>query len=229
VSRRRELLLAGLGAALLLLAGVMLLIRPSKQATAQARADREAAQTESQSLRDQIKVLEALKPKEAELRTQAEKGKAEFPATPALPGMIDALQEAANLAGVELGTVAPSQPTASASNPQLAEITTNLTVSGGYFEIQDFLVRLENLVKGSDPGRIPPRSLLVQSVNLTSGSEGAETGDSASGAPAASSSPDELNGNIILVVFQLAQPGASPSAPAAPAASATAGQGSQVR
>jgi Pilus assembly protein, PilO len=227
VSRPRELLLAGLGAALVLLAGTMLLVRPTKQATAEARADREAAVGESQTLRDQIKALEALKPKEAELRAQAEQAKAEFPATPALPAMIDALQDAASLAGVELGTVAPSTPKASASNPQLAEITTNLTVNGGYFEIQDFLLRLENLVKGSDPGRVPPRSVLVQSVNLTSGAEGEATGDSAAGDPAASSSPDELNGNIILVVFQLAQPGASPSAPAAPAA--TAGQGSQVR
>jgi Tfp pilus assembly protein PilO len=152
VTRRQELVFAVVGALLVLVAGVMLLIRPTRQATAEARADRDAAAAESQSLRDQIKALEALKPKEAELKSQAELAKAEFPATPGLPALIDALQDSASQAGVDLGTVAPSTPQTSTLNPQLAEITTAVNVSGGYFEIQDFLVRLENLVKGSDPG-----------------------------------------------------------------------------
>jgi Tfp pilus assembly protein PilO len=108
---------------------------------------------ESQSLRDQIKAFEALKPKEAELKARAELAKAEVPATPALPGLVDALQDAANESGVGLGTVAPATPGVSTVNPLLAEVTTTVNVNGGYFEIQDFLVRLENLVKGSDPAR----------------------------------------------------------------------------
>jgi hypothetical protein len=226
VTRRQELVLAGVAALVVLAVGVMLVVRPVQQATAEARAERETAVTESQSLRDQIKALEALEPKEAELRTRAEQARAEFPATPALPGLVDALQEAASLSGIDLGSVAPSPPTASTSNPQLAEISTDLSVSGGYFEIQDFLVRLENLVKGADPGRVPPRSMLVQSVNLSSGSEGAgtATGDAAAPAQDDSASPDELQGKIVLLVFQLAQPGGAPSAaPGAPAASATPG------
>jgi hypothetical protein len=226
VTRRQEVIFAGVGALLALVAGTMLLVRPTRQATAEARADRQAAQVESQSLRDQIKALEALRPKETELRAQAALAKAEFPATPALPGLVDALQDSAGLAGVELGSVAPTTPRASTLNPQLAEITTTLDVSGGYFEIQDFLVRLENLVKGSDPERVAPRSVLVQSVNLASGSDEG-TGDSAAAAPDAPASPDQLEGNIVLLVFQLAQPGGTPSTPAAPAAPAS--QGAQVR
>jgi Tfp pilus assembly protein PilO len=180
---------------------------------------------ESQTLRDQIKALEALKPKEAELKAQAELAKAEFPATPALPGLVDALQDAASLSGVELGTVAPATPEASTVNPLLAEITTTVSVNGGYFEIQDFLVRLENLVKGSDPARVAPRSVLVESVNLTAGSDEA-TGDSAA-ATSAAASPDGLEGNIVLTVFQLAQSSGTSSTPAAPAA--PAGSGAQVR
>jgi Tfp pilus assembly protein PilO len=216
VTRRQELVLAPVGALLVLVAATLLLIRPTRQATAEARADRDTAVAESQTLRDQIKALEALKPKEAELKTQAELAKAEFPATPALPGLVDALQDAAGLSGVELGTVAPSTPEASTVNPLLAEITTTVNVNGGYFEIQDFLVRLENLVKGSDPARVTPRSVLVESVNLTGGSDEQATGDS-----------DELDGNIVLTVFQLAQSSGSSSTPAAPAA--TAGSGAQVR
>jgi hypothetical protein len=224
VTRRQELILAVGGALLVLVAATMLLVRPTRQATAEARADRDAAAAESQSLRDQIKALEALQPKEAELKAEASLAKAEFPATPALPGLVDALQDAASLAGVDLGTVAPSTPQVSALSPLLAEITTAVAVNGGYFEIQDFLVRLENLVNGSDPDRVAPRSVLVQSVNLASGAEGG-AGDSAAATPSAS--VDQLKGNIVLTVFQLAQPSGTSSTPAAPAA--TASSGTQVR
>jgi Tfp pilus assembly protein PilO len=225
VTRRQELVFAVAGALLVLVAGVMLLIRPTRQATAEARADRDAAAAESQTLRDQIKALESLKPKEAELKAQAALARAEFPATPGLPSLVDALQDSAGQAGVDLGTVSPSTPKASTINPQLAEITTTVDVSGGYFEIQDFLVRLENLVKGSDPGRVAPRSVLVQSVNLSSNA-GNATGDSAAAAGTAGSS-GELKGDIILTVFQLAQSSGTSGTPAAPAA--TAGSGSPVR
>jgi Tfp pilus assembly protein PilO len=226
VTRRNELIVAGIGVLLVLVAATMLLVRPTRQATADAHAARDAAISDSQALRDQIKALEALKPKEAELRAKAGLAKAEFPATPALPALVDALQDAASLSGVELGTVAPSTPKASTASPLLAEITTNINVSGGYFEIQDFLVRLENLVKGTDPGRIEPRSVLIESVNLNSADESA-TGDSAQAAADPATSADELTGSIVLTVFQLAQSSGTSSTPAAPAA--TASPGAQVR
>lgn len=227
MTRRQELVVAAVAAVLVVIATTLVLIRPARQATAQAHADRDAAVSESQSLRDQIKALEELKPNEAELRAKAAQAKAEFPADPALPGLVDALQDAASLAGVDLASVAPSAPKASTTVPQLAEISATVDVSGGYFEIQDFLVRLENLVKGSDPGRVPPRSVLVRSVGLTGGGQSGATGDSAA-APADVSAPaNQLEGNIELLVFQLAQSSGTSSSPAAPAA--TASPGAQVR
>ena len=223
MTRRNELLLAGVAAILIVAVVTLLLIRPTRQATAEARADRDAAAAQSQSLRDQIKALEALKPDEAKLRAEAELAKGEFPATPALPGLVDALQDAASLSGVELGTVAPTTPKAATANSALAEITTTVNVSGGYFEIQDFLVRLENLVKGSDPARVAPRSVLVQSVNLSSAAQGA-TGDSAAATPGTAADSGELQGDIVLTVFQLAQSSGTSSTPAAAASS-----GAQVR
>ena len=224
MTRRQEVFVAGVAAVLVLIAATLLLIRPTRQATAQAHGDRDAAVSESQSLRDQIKALEALKPNEAELKARASQARAEFPATPALPGLVDALQDAASQAGVDLDSVAPAAPKASTATPQLAEIATTVTVSGGYFEIQDFLVRLENLVKGSDPGRVPPRSVLVRSVGLTGGQADA-TGDSA--AADASAPADQLKGNIELLVFQLAQSSGTSGTPAAPAAATS--PGAQVR
>ena len=225
MTRRKELVLAGVGALLVLVAATMLLVRPTRRPppTPTPSATRPSARARP-ARPDQG--AGGLKPKEAELKAKAGLAKAEFPATPALPAMVDALQDAASLSGVELGTVAPSTPKASTASPLLAEITTTVNVSGGYFEIQDFLVRLENLVKGTDPSRIEPRSVLIDSVNLISASEGA-TGDSAAATADVSASADELTGNIVLTVFQLAQPSGTSSTPAAPAA--TASQGAQVR
>jgi len=110
VTRRNELVLAAIGALVVLVAATLLLVRPTRQATADANTQRDTAIGESQALRDQIKALEALKPKEAELKAKASLAKAEFPATPALPALVDALQDAASLSGVDLGTVAPSTP-----------------------------------------------------------------------------------------------------------------------
>ena len=227
MTRRQELVLAGVAAMLILIGATVALIRPTRQATAQAQADRDTAVSENQSLRDQIKALEALQPNEAELRAKANQARAEFPDTPALPGLVDALQDAASQAGVDLESVAPAAPKPSTTTPQLAEIATTVTISGGYFEIQDFLVRLENLVKGSDPGRVPPRSVLVRSVGLTGSQSGNATGDSAAATADASAPADQLKGNIELLVFQLAQSSGTSSTPAAPAASAS--PGAQVR
>jgi Tfp pilus assembly protein PilO len=224
VSRRTELLVAVGGAALVLVAGTLLLVRPKQQEVNQAKADRNNAIAEGQSLRDQIRALEALKANEGELRAKAELAKAEFPATPALPALVDALQDAAAMAGVELVSISPTAPKASTVLPELAEIATAVNVKGGYFQIQDFLSRVENLVKGTDPTRVPPRSVLVESVNLTSSGDTA-TGDSAAATPDASASPEQLQAAIALTVFQLAGPPAAP----APAMGAAATGGTQVR
>jgi len=224
MTRRTELLVATVGIVLVLAVGTLLLVRPKQQAVAEARADRNGAIAESQALRDQVRALEALKADAAELRTKAKLAKAEFPSTPNLPVLVDALQDAAGQAGVDLVSITPAAPKASTDQPELAEIATGINVKGGYFQIEDFLSRVENLVKGADPQRVPPRSVLVQSVSVTGGSAGGGTGDSAA-TPDASASAGQLQATIALTVFQLAR---SPAAQA-PATGAAATGATQVR
>jgi Tfp pilus assembly protein PilO len=222
VTRRAELLAATAGIVVVLVAGTLLLVRPKQQAVAQATADRNGAMAESQALRDQVRALESLKQDATELRTKAKLAKDEFPKTPNLPALVDALQDAAGQSGVELLAITPAAPKASTVQPGLAEIATGINVSGGYFEIEDFLSRVENLVKGADPKRVPPRSVLVQSVSVSSTSEGG-TSDSAAATPGASATSTDLQAAIALTVFQLAGAPATP----APAAGAAAAGGTQ--
>jgi Tfp pilus assembly protein PilO len=218
VTRRTELFVATAGVVLVFAVGTLLLVRPKQQAVAQARADRNAAIAESQALSDQVRALEALKADATDLRAKAEQVKDEFPSTPNLPGLVDALEDAADTAGVDLISISPTAPKASTVQPELAEISTAISVAGSYFQIEDFLSRVENLVRGADPKRVPPRSVLVQSVSVSS-SAGGGTGDSAAATPDPSASPDRLQASISLSVFQLA---GTPAAPA-PGAAATGG------
>jgi Tfp pilus assembly protein PilO len=224
VTRRTELLVATAGMVLVLVVGTLLLVRPKQQAVAQATADRNAAIADSQALRDEVRALEALKADAAELRAKAEQAKSEFPTTPDLPALVEALQDAAGQSGVDLIAITPAAPKASTVQPELAEIATGVNVRGGYFQIQDFLSRVENLVKGADPARVPPRSVLVQSVSVSSSTDSA-TGDSAAATPGTSATSGELQAAISLTVFQLA---GSPAA-SAPAAGAGAAGATQVR
>jgi Tfp pilus assembly protein PilO len=225
MTRRTELLVAAVGMVLMLAVGTLLLIRPKQQAIAEASADRNGAIAESQALRDQVKALEALKNDATELRAKAKLAKAEFPSTPGLPALVDALQEAAGQSGVDLASITPAAPKTSTDLPELAEIATGINVKGSYWQIEDFLSRVENLVKGADPTRVPPRSVLVQSVSVTSGSGDSGTGDSAAATPDASASAGELEATIALTVFQLA---GSPAAQA-PATGGAATGATQVR
>jgi Tfp pilus assembly protein PilO len=225
MTRRTELLVAAVGIVLVFVLGALLLVRPKQQAAAEATADRNSAIAESQALQDQVRALESLKADAATLRARAELAKAEFPSTPGLPALVDALEDAADQAGVDLVSITPAAPKASADQPELAEIATGVNVKGGYFQIEDFLSRVENLVKGTGPERIPPRSVLVQSVSVTSGSGDGGTGGSTAATPDAAAEVDQLQAAIALTAFQLAR---SPAAPA-PAAGATATGGTQVR
>jgi hypothetical protein len=224
MNRRQELIVLAT-TALLVLAGVsLLMLRPTRQAVAEAHADRDAAVAESQTLRDQVRTLEALRADDANLRAQAQLGRSAFPPTPSLPALVDALQDAASQAGVDLGSVAPSTPKTSTLQPELAQIDTNVSVSGGYFQVVDFLTRVENLVKGDDGhGRVPARSVLVQSVDVSRDAGGTSTGGAAASTVSGSASPDALKATITLAVFQR---GGSAGAPAANTAAA---QATQVR
>lgn len=225
MTRSQERLLGVAAMALVLVAAALLLVRPMREATSQARSDEGAAIRESQSLHDQIRALQALKANEATLRAEAAKAVAEFPPTPALPGMVSALQDLADKAGVELASVSPSTPKPSTSYPQLAEITTQVTVTGGYFEIQDFLSRLEDLIKGADTtGGVPPRSLLVNSVSISAGGgTGSGTAAPATTTASASTPPDELSAAISLSAFQATESAAGSTA------GGTVTTGTQVR
>jgi Pilus assembly protein, PilO len=206
VRRRQELIIFVAAALVVAVAVYALAIRPKGGEVADAHADAQAASSQAQTLQADIKGLEAIRANAVPLQTRERAVTDLFPAGPALPDLVDGLQRVADQSGVDLTAVRPSAPAASTEQPSLAQVAVGVNVTGTYIEVQDFLLRLENMVKNPDPSlRIPPRALLVQSVSLAKATGGATGGSGGSAAPAAASAPsnpDALSADIRLVAFE---------------------------
>ena len=174
-------------------AGWFLLVAPKRSEAAEVRTQTAAKISANSALQTQIAMLKAqakqLPQQQAKLAAVA----AKIPDTPALPGLIRALTDAADESGVELISLAPSVPAvvaapvkpaavtapaagtpvstgAAATTPTtpvapaglagtLQSISLAVNVVGGYFQVEQFLDRVENLT----------RAMKVTSVTMAPG------------------------------------------------------------
>lgn len=118
----------------------------------------QAAQTEEdrvQSLRLELNRLEDLKARAPELRERFAKMELAIPTADAKPAdFILQLQEAADDSGIEWLSVSLALPAQSSADAAVFEISSSLSVTGGYFQVQDFLVRLETLSRAAKIGSV---------------------------------------------------------------------------
>jgi Tfp pilus assembly protein PilO len=169
---------AALAIALILVAGFMLLVQPQRSEAAALKeqtASQEQAALTLQSKVAQLKAQQKDLPRQqarlAEIQTR-------LPETPALPSLIRSLSVAADTAGAELVTLAPSAPidlsgggaapggapagsvqpgaAQAAGNAALKEIPLRIEVTGSYAALTQFLTQVEGL----------QRSMLVTDVTV---------------------------------------------------------------
>jgi Tfp pilus assembly protein PilO len=202
----------------------MLLIRPQNN-KATAAADREtAAVSRSQGLHNEIASLQELQRNATALQQRQKALELLFPQAPNLPKLTDALQLTADQAGVELVSIQPSPAAKAKPTDQVASIATQLEVRGGYFQVEDFINRLEELVRSAGETGVPARSLLLQSLDLRPASDDA-TSDASNTATVTQSGL--LTARITLVAYQVvkdAQSGGGPTSTTTPTpAPATSG------
>ena len=79
---------------------------------------------------------------------------------PGLPSLLRQLQTAANDSGLELQSVAPGEPAILAELPDIQSISLAVEVSGGYFQLVDFLRRIEDPI-------IVGRGLLIDGLEVS--------------------------------------------------------------
>ena len=165
---RQMMLLAGLGAVLLLVVGYLFLIKPQQDEIADIQAEIEATQGQQVDVEAQIVQLEAVRARIPEVEAAIAAAETIVPRDDArLAAAVRQLQVAANESGVELTSVTMSRPSAvtdaAADVPaDLAAINLSVIIDGGYYQIVDFLRRLENPA-------ISPRAILwsTSAVSVT--------------------------------------------------------------
>jgi len=160
--KRSHLLLAGLGAVLVLVVYWLLLFQPQRDRLADVEAeiaqqfDLQAQETAA------INRLRAVRDEAPEVEAQLAAAEAIVPRDAALPAALRQLQLAADESGLVLRTVTTGRPSAVGGDapPGLTSLSVQVQLSGGYFQAVDFLRRIE------DP-TITPRGLTWQSAALS--------------------------------------------------------------
>ncbi len=145
---------------LILVATWFLLVSPKRVEATQLQADTAAQVNENSSLETELAVLREQNKKLPKYQAEVAAIHDQVPQTNALPGYIRQLSTAADRSGVSLDILtptpavplsvdgvapAPLSPEGFLPAGELAGINVDIVVSGGFFEIQQFANKLENL------------------------------------------------------------------------------------
>ena len=152
----RRTLLIGVGGALaVLLIWYFLLWSPRGNAIQAAQDRRQTAENEALELRAQINRLREAQRNESATRARIEELRQAIPDEPNLAQFILDTNEAAARSGIDFLSISPTPPVA----PTLAEasaapegttpsqIALGITITGGYFQVLDFVNRLTDLTR----------------------------------------------------------------------------------
>jgi Tfp pilus assembly protein PilO len=176
--KRTTLIAVIAGGLVLILLWYFVLFSPTSSDLNDTRDEVAAVQSQNQELENTIRRLKELSrnapQQEATLRTL----RAAIPANPDLGEFILQANDIASAAGIDWLSIAPTPPAASTTGGPQSTIALSMQIDGGFFEVLDYLNRLEDL----------ERLVLVDSINVSVGASdtGGTTGgvtDSTGGAP----------------------------------------------
>lgn len=143
---RTAVLLTALAAIALLVVSYLFLVKPKMDEVTELEAQAEDLRDEQGQVEAEINALQQVRATSPDLEAELAAIGAIVPDSPALPGALRQLQVAADDSGVTLVSVAPGRPVPleDATVPELSSISLNLTLEGGYFQVVDFLRRVED-------------------------------------------------------------------------------------
>lgn len=132
-------------------AGYVLLVSPQQADAQRIDAQVSAAQAQQATLRSQVAMLTSESTRLSQEQAILARAQSYIPLTPALPSLIRQLSAATDGAGVDLVSLSPSTPTlvtaagATTAAAPLYQVPVSLHVTGGFFEMENFLSNLEQL------------------------------------------------------------------------------------
>jgi Tfp pilus assembly protein PilO len=169
-------------AALLLAVWFLLLWGPQGNKLSDAKKRTTAAETQNSELQLRLSRLEAAQKDAPELMATGEELRRAVPASPDLAQFILDANDAATAAGVVVLAISPQPPQASPGGGP-AVVSLQISVTGSYAEVVNYLDRLDDL----------PRLVVIDKLGLAPG-----------GAPG--SAPDDLSVSITARMFTTAVP-----------------------
>jgi type IV pilus assembly protein PilO len=134
-----------------------LLLGPRKSAVAQAQKDLQSEQQKEQSLRTQKAHLEDLKKQEPKFDLRLAQIGTWLPDQPNEAQFIVDMTSIGKQSGIDFVSVAPAVPKAGSAGQ--GEIGLGIQIKGGFFQLLDYLVRVEKL----------PRSVVIDSISISPG------------------------------------------------------------
>jgi Tfp pilus assembly protein PilO len=156
---RRGPIIAGAVIAVVAVLAIFFLVLPKMNEVSKTQEDVAAAESQEAALRAQLASLKEAQANAPQVKAQIAKLSNEVPPTADLPALIRLLTAAADGSGVDFFTVAPGNPLLDPTGA-FSTIPTAISVTGGYFALDQFLFRLESF----------PRAAKVTSVSIAPGS-----------------------------------------------------------
>ncbi|MDQ4005008.1 MAG: type 4a pilus biogenesis protein PilO [Actinomycetota bacterium] len=145
---RRAPLIAAILVALLAILAVVFLVLPKMSDVDEAERRLDDAKAEELTLQAELSRLQEAEEDAGQLRRELARFRRAIPPVADLPGLINQLQTAADVAGVDFFAISPGIP-AAAEAGQASEIPTQIQVIGGFFPVDAFLAELETIQRAS--------------------------------------------------------------------------------
>jgi Tfp pilus assembly protein PilO len=145
---RRAPIIAGVVAAAVALLAVVLLVLPKMSEVSTAEEELQSAEDQEAALAAQLDALEDAQAAAPETEQEIAAIDVAIPPVAALPSLFRLLQGAADRSAVDFFSFSPGTPAPNAGGTY-STIPSQVTVSGGYFAIDEFLFLLETLPRAA--------------------------------------------------------------------------------
>jgi Tfp pilus assembly protein PilO len=186
-----------LAAVLIVAAWWVFLFSPARSDAKKVESEVKAAKAKSLSLETEQKQLEDLEKRAPQIQADRDRLRNAVPDQPELASFIEQANQLGIDTGVKWVSVSPTEPGAGAA---AGTIQVSMQVTGGYYQVLDFLNRLESI----------PRLVVVDQVSLT-----ASTADAGG--------PPQLNASLTARMFDSGATSVSPDGSTTPATVAGGG------
>jgi Tfp pilus assembly protein PilO len=224
---RRGPIIAGAIVAVIAVVAMFFLVLPKMSEVSKTREEIDSSKTQESALRAQLASLKEAQANAPVVKAQIAKLNSEVPPTADLPALIRLLTAAADGSAVDFFTVAPGSPQLDPTGA-FSTIATSISVTGGYFALDQFLFRLETLPRAAKvtsvsitPGGAAPIGSTVNSLSMQLGVEFYTTDTSAG--PGSQPGPTEAGTSSVPSAFTPTSPFGPPfpSTPASPSTTST--------